>query len=69
MCGKVTTGRMPRLNGYHYGDGSFRYPRRHKGSDGKPCSGNIEEAEWVVVVGRTGQAVTAKEFVRAATKN
>ena len=46
-CGKLSTGRLPR-DGRHVGDGTVRYPRRHKGPDGKPCPGNIEEAEWVV---------------------
>ena len=45
-CGKLTSGRMPRLNGRHLGDTSERYPRRHD-YEGKPCPGNIEHAEWV----------------------
>jgi hypothetical protein len=45
VCGKLTAGRLP-----SGGDGSFYFPRRHKGSDGRPCPGNIEEAEWVTVV-------------------
>ncbi len=48
VCGKLTAGRLPRGD-YHegVGDTSFRWPRRHKGKDGKPCAGNIIEAEWV----------------------
>lgn len=42
ICGKVTTGRKPRG-----GDGTFYFPRSHPGADGKPCPGNVEEAEWV----------------------
>jgi hypothetical protein len=44
-CGKLTSGRLPR-DGRHVGDGTVRYPRRHK-VDGKPCPGNIMEAVWV----------------------
>ena len=47
ICGKVTTGRMPRENGRRHGDGSERFPRRHNGTDGKPCPGNVLEAEWI----------------------
>jgi len=46
VCGKVTAGRLPRA-GRHVGDGTFMFPRRHKGSDGQPCRGNIQEAEMV----------------------
>lgn len=42
VCGKLSTGRCPR-----WGDGTFRYPRRHLGPDGEPCPGNIMEGEWV----------------------
>ena len=45
VCGKLTSGRLPRA-GWLPGDGSFRYPRRHK-VNGKPCPGNIMEAEWI----------------------
>lgn len=47
VCGKLTAGRVPRT-AWQKGDGSARFPRRHKirGTD-KPCPGNIEEAEWV----------------------
>jgi hypothetical protein len=48
VCGKITAGRVPR-EGHVEGDLSARFPRRHKGIDGKPCEGNIEEAEWVNV--------------------
>jgi hypothetical protein len=54
VCGKITTGRLPRLSkgmwsgdNLHVGDGTMRYPRRHKGPDGQPCPGNIEKAKWV----------------------
>ena len=47
-CGKLSTGRLPR-DGRYVGDGTVRYPRRHKGPGGKPCPGNIKEAEWVIV--------------------
>jgi hypothetical protein len=48
VCGKITAGRIGR-DGRHVGDGSGRYPRRHN-VDGKPCLGNIQEAEWVDVL-------------------
>lgn len=48
-CGKLTAGRLPRAHGRFYGDGTIRYPRRHQ-HEGKPCPGNIQEAEWVDVV-------------------
>lgn len=39
VCGKVTKGgRLPR-EGRHTGDGSERFPRRHKGKDGHVCPG------------------------------
>lgn len=47
VCGKLTAGRLPRT-GRHTGDGTYHYPRRHKGKDGKPCPGNIKEAEWII---------------------
>lgn len=49
VCGKVTGGRLPVSFSNHRerGDGSFYYPRRHNGPDGKPCPGNIQEATWV----------------------
>jgi hypothetical protein len=50
VCGKITAGRMPRDGHGSPGDGTFLYPRRHKGKDGNPCAGNIEEAEWVDVL-------------------
>jgi len=43
ICGKLTAGRIPRG-----GDGTLRYPRRHKWN-GRPCPGNYREAEWVKV--------------------
>jgi hypothetical protein len=52
VCGKATKGgRAPRLafgrsGTGKVGDGTFRYPRRHKGPDGEPCPGNIEEGVW-----------------------
>lgn len=46
-CGKLTAGRLPRA-GRHHGDGTYWFPRRHK-RDGKPCPGNIMEAEVVTV--------------------
>ena len=49
VCGKLTAGRLPREHGRFYGDGTFRYPRRHKGADGKECRGVWDEAEWVKV--------------------
>lgn len=49
VCGKLTVGgRLPR-EGRLPGDGSERYPRRHIGSDGLPCAGNTQHAEWVDV--------------------
>lgn len=41
VCNKLTSGRKPKG-----GDGTFYYPRRHKGPDKKPCKGNIQEAIW-----------------------
>ena len=48
VCGKVTAGRVPVsfTNHRERGDGTFRYPRRHN-VNGKPCPGNIQEAEWI----------------------
>lgn len=48
VCGKITTGRIGR-EGRLFGDGSHRFPRRHK-VDGVDCIGNIEEAEWVDIL-------------------
>ena len=48
VCGKLTAGRLPR-DGRHTGDGTFWFPRRHDGADGRPCPGNIKEAELVDV--------------------
>jgi hypothetical protein len=45
ICGKLTSGRIPR-QGREIGDRSLRYPRKHK-VNGKPCKGNLYEAEWV----------------------
>jgi len=49
-CGKLTAGRVPR-DPWLPGDGSARYPRRHKLRDVTlggtfDCPGNIIEAEW-----------------------
>lgn len=49
VCGKITAGRLPSAGRGDEGDGSFYFPRRHKGLDGKPCAGNIEEAIWITV--------------------
>jgi cytochrome c5 len=38
-CGKITVGRMPK-----HGDGTFYYPRKHKGEDGNTCEGVYDEA-------------------------
>lgn len=48
ICGKVSAGRLPRQTGRNTGDTSFYYPRRHK-VNGKPCAGNIREAEVVAI--------------------
>lgn len=48
VCGKLTAGRLGRVYG-EIGDGTHRFPRRHK-RDGKPCPGNILEADWVEVL-------------------
>lgn len=45
VCGKLTSGRIGN-NGKERGDGSHRFPRRHK-VNGKDCPGNIEDALWV----------------------
>lgn len=42
ICGKITAGRQP------WGGSTIIYPRRHK-VGGKPCSGNIIEAEMIDV--------------------
>ena len=42
-CGKLTVGRVP-----SGGDGSLRYPSRHR-SGGILCEGTWSEAEWVDV--------------------
>ena len=42
VCGKLTAGRAPRG-----GDGTLRYPRKHKDKGGQPCPGNWLEAKWV----------------------
>ena len=47
VCGKITSGRLPR-KGRHEGDTTARFPRRHK-YNGKACPGNIIEAEWIEV--------------------
>jgi hypothetical protein len=49
ICGKLTAGRKPRA-AWTKGDGTARFPRRHKikGTD-KPCPGNIIEATWVEI--------------------
>lgn len=46
VCGKITAGRISRDGGL-VGDSTHRFPRRHKGHDGKDCPGNIIEADWV----------------------
>jgi len=62
-CGKLTAGgRLPRV-GREKGDGTFRFPRRHNGTDGQPCDGNIMEAEWVETV-RPRQAAPAPAIER-----
>ena len=43
-CGKVTAGRMPKG-----GDGTYYYPRKHKGDDGETCEGVYDEAISVQV--------------------
>jgi hypothetical protein len=50
VCGKLTAGRISRGTYFEgVGDGSARFPRRHKGLDDKLCAGNIQEVEWVDV--------------------
>jgi hypothetical protein len=49
VCGKLTAGRISR-EGRLTGDTTHRFPRRHRiggKRTGKPCPGNILEAEWV----------------------
>ncbi len=58
ICGKVTAGRLGRV-GRHVGDGSARFPRRHKGADGQPCPGNVYDAEWIDVLARAAPAQEA----------
>jgi len=50
VCGKLTAGRISRGRyDEGIGDGSARFPRRHKGKDGKPCVGNIQSqiGQWL----------------------
>lgn len=47
VCGKLTAGRMPRIHSRHRGDTTGRFPRRHNAENGKPCAGNVREAEWI----------------------
>ncbi len=44
-CGRIGGSRLPR-DGRFPGDGTFLYPRRHKGANGQPCPGNLREALW-----------------------
>jgi hypothetical protein len=37
-CGKITVGRMPKG-----GDGTYYFPRKHKGADGETCEGVYDE--------------------------
>lgn len=53
-CGKECAGRVPTG-----GDGTFQFPRKHKGADGKTCPGVIYESrdeppgdEWRPLVER-----------------
>lgn len=48
-CGKLTAGRLPREGRHRPGDGTARFPRRHKDKSGKACPGNTVEAEWIDV--------------------
>ncbi len=48
-CGKHTKGGRLPGKGRYMGDGAARYPRRHKGRDGKDCPGNIVEGEWMEI--------------------
>jgi len=50
VCGKLTSGRLPRAP-REPGDGSFRFPRRHRMKDGggKMCPGTLQEAERVTI--------------------
>ncbi len=48
ICGKITAGRLGRA-GRHTGDGSARFPRKHNGADGRPCPGNVFDADWIDV--------------------
>ena len=45
VCGKVTAGRIGQDGGFR-GDGSHRYPRKHR-VDGEVCPGVVQDAEWV----------------------
>lgn len=47
FCGHISTGRIPR-SGREVGDGTCRYPRRHKLGD-QVCEGVFREAEWLDV--------------------
>lgn len=49
VCGKLTAGRLPRDGRHFPGDGSERWPRRHKGANGQLCDGVWQLAEWVDV--------------------
>ena len=54
ICGKLTTGRKPRG-----GDGSGRYPRKHKIA-GERCLGSFSAAEWVDAEYVDGQYVEVR---------
>lgn len=58
VCGKLTKGgRLPNAGWGRKGDGTFRYPRRHKQLDGERCKGSFIDADWVDAA--TGQIMFA----------
>jgi hypothetical protein len=58
MCGKLTAGRIPRR-----GDGSGRYPRKHK-VNGEVCLGSFDGAVWVLAQKVKGQFVEIEKTKR-----
>lgn len=67
VCGKLTAGCLPRING-RGGPNSVRFPRKHRDKTGALCEGNDLFAEWVVVecgvldgIPNAGRAAAAAE--------
>ena len=63
ICGKTSAGRRPRG-----GDGTFLFPRRHKGPDGEPCDGNVREADWITPTSLSSMTRSTPASSAAATE-